>query len=1393
VVSVVAGGSLNLCDPGAGASAGDADMKEESGKRNYSPLPAMSSPMKHAGEAQRNDADGGAPDPSPASMGANWGHVAESVQQVSPEPAKAEDGEVSAEQKQEMEIERDQQKTAKDSDRTPLEMQVDAVGAGGQSEETSKEELKSERPKCGSAEKRATAEKGLSGEPLLAVQAPASTPVQESAQTPESRTPVLTAAADDGHGCSGSGSPVPQPPPDYIPPVAASPAQALAVATPASGLQSLAMPFSAGAALKSGEALLHASKPQVPAPYLRKGRPLRPTCDSTGASSNVEPMSKALHENFDSVSLQALANDSTTASTPIGKVSDVPYAHTPKSDLRPAADPRLQYEPFLAQAQASASQQMATPDTNGRGEDTPGSTQEESAQGRGRPGRKPKDLPPGFERVVDGTDKPYWLAPDKTKCTKWPQVEAWLAKRQAGSTPGSGAQSKSVGGKGVGGPTPTRGDFKIGRAVENPIEPERTEKYDVFDPPQDIAEFLGFVVFYLLHHENEDDAYDLINLSPPSIHGVDVNLCELFHHVRELGGVEKMHMRLWKSVLQTMKLPASTQDANTINLIYERFLVCCEGKSWNKEELQKNANRVAGSDKRANLKTLLRRGLLRVGQEFTWKKRRVDYEAEGREPKPDNLEPAAVGKLNEDGHIEFEGSTYKSLNAFAGAAFMHFDIGPKARADKLDGWNSVKTKGTDGRLKSVQQIKNDYHRSNADTMRNAMLRPRELFSNQAHGLRQQKNQAEMREREEKERQQQLEHAKLLAENPPPAWIHPQYDQRYLEEVENGTREATVSMDLEKMIVDLETGTSQDDLDLAENALQQIVDSVLKPTPLTARYHLTLQCITLSPMVLNRLTKCCWGWLCKSSYSAPYGKWQINMNTVKYRLQSELDPKKGRMHWRKQGLARSSIGAPYTASKLPPGWRREERIPDAGPLVHLKKVFYTYFAPDGKTFTRWPDALAYFIETEEAKLKDAEKATAEAGFFDQAAAEGDAGTSGAEEEKGAEDDGDEDGAEDEEEDDEMGDVDDQERRQQQQQQRPSEATSAPGGGAQLWWPPATCRLVMRDLVFGQSFQVTREGGLQAARCARLARAYILMLKHVCLLREGMARVGSHGPTVQLLIEIITADLPAANDSSTPIDTLCLQLLNGIAHVINLKVSPGKRLLTAISHAIRAQGNGAERNRMRLELVHLLARLADCPHNKQVMAEQEHQVLPTVLPLFMFPQGVGGYQMLSMALDAVHRFCLFDAIPSVLRRLNGTPGCIAALVRIVCGAYEPPHRRDQAWRPEGAGKVQLSDRIHAARVLLKVAEGSGGIASLQRHEKELVCPCTLEPRPSNLHPKSARPSQLLSPRACVHVQKTCACSWVRAGSAKGMDIARGMRVCTLDCCVSRCKPLWATRHP
>ena len=67
-----------------------------------------------------------------------------------------------------------------------------------------------------------------------------------------------------------------------------------------------------------------------------------------------------------------------------------------------------------------------------------------------------------------------------------------------------------------------------------------------------------------------------------------------------------------------------------------------------------------------------------------------------------------------------------------------------------------------------------------------------------------------------------------------------------------------------------------------------------------------------------------------------------------------------------------------------------------------------------------------------------------------------------------------------------------------------------------------------------------------------------------------------------------------------------MLIALAHVINLKVASGKRLLKVISSSIKAQGTSADANGVRYKLVHLLARLADCPHNKQVMVEQTYYI-------------------------------------------------------------------------------------------------------------------------------------------------------------------------------------------
>jgi len=111
----------------------------------------------------------------------------------------------------------------------------------------------------------------------------------------------------------------------------------------------------------------------------------------------------------------------------------------------------------------------------------------------------------------------------------------------------------------------------------------------------------------------------------------------------------------------------------------------------------------------------------------------------------------------------------------------------------------------------------------------------------------------------------------------------------------------------------------------------------------------------------------------------------------------------------------------------------------------------------------------------------------------------------------------------------------------------------------------------------------------------------MLKLLCTTREGLARVGSHPQTIQLLMEFVSAPLPPEPSASLSIDRICVELLDGLAHVINLKVAPGKKLLNTISLAISAQKRGGASSAavaQRYALVHLVTRLADCPHNKQV---------------------------------------------------------------------------------------------------------------------------------------------------------------------------------------------------
>ena len=267
---------------------------------------------------------------------------------------------------------------------------------------------------------------------------------------------------------------------------------------------------------------------------------------------------------------------------------------------------------------------------------------------------------------------------------------------------------------------------------------------------------------------------------------------------------------------------------------------------------------------------------------------------------------------------------------------------------------------------------------------------------------------------------------------------------------------------------------------------------------------------------------------------------MNKYVVDQRLAVELNPKKKGLHWRHQrgrSATSASIGSQYSASRLPPDWRRQEREPPPGSRGSRTSSFkfYTYFAPDGKTFLRWPDALAHFIEIE--KRKGAEKASEAQVSTEQAPAAADSATNGptgcGEEEKGAVDKqmADADGGDEEEEgddDEEIGDEDDYE-----QQQQQTESNAGVAGSTQMWWcnccrsisSDGTCHLVQRDRVFGRSLPALRDGGLEAARYKRLVESYILLLKYLCLERDCLARVGSHGPTLQLLIEIVLAELPA----------------------------------------------------------------------------------------------------------------------------------------------------------------------------------------------------------------------------------------------------------------------------
>ena len=99
----------------------------------------------------------------------------------------------------------------------------------------------------------------------------------------------------------------------------------------------------------------------------------------------------------------------------------------------------------------------------------------------------------------------------------------------------------------------------------------------------------------------------------------------------------------------------------------------------------------------------------------------------------------------------------------------------------------------------------------------------------------------------------------------------------------------------------------------------------------------------------------------------------------------------------------------------------------------------------------------------------------------------------------------------------------------------------------------------------------------------------------------------------------------------------------------------------------QGKDLSSHELRYALVHLLARLADCPHNKQVMVEQEHEVLPAVLPLMIFPQHVGGFKVDTPKISLLHLCC--TSIAPLLHHCCNRGTSVAPLLHLCCTSVAP----------------------------------------------------------------------------------------------------------------------------
>ncbi|EKX53967.1 hypothetical protein GUITHDRAFT_132396 [Guillardia theta CCMP2712] len=820
-----------------------------------------------------------------------------------------------------------------------------------------------------------------------------------------------------------------------------------------------------------------------------------------------------------------------------------------------------------------------------------------------------------------------------------------------------------------------------------------------FDPPEDPAKFLSFVIFYLRVEQRSQEADDLLDPSKmPTVCGQAVNLCELYHIVQNKGGKNRMHRRLWKTVLNEMKLSADVQaDAKELENIYNTYLQFCEDKTWNPEDLKKNAEDLARDPSSVTLKQLLDAGFLSLDAELYWQK---------KHPEKGLLGPV-FGKITLDGQIEFEGQKHKTPAAFASAACK--SLTGRSLKRKHDGWSSVRY-----RNRTLEYYKSQYIDRNSRKNITGMLQPEQYFAAHTNLLSKQKEIIEQREEEERNRALAQEREKSAAKKPPPLWMSPEEDARVAEEISKGNVVVNTTL-----IAQIES-ESLKGAEEARKFLSSVITAIRNGT-----MPELVSGLTVTPRALNSLSKCFWYWIRRTNYVPPRGQWKIDDDMIE-RLHEELAPKRRRVgRALKHGLRMSR----WNASHLPPGWRREIRDVTLG--------YYNYILPDGKVFPTFAKAHEWYsgITQQERDIIDAKAASQIDGAMPgQSAEQGQANAGGEEagqamsEEEGNGEGGNAQGKREgpvdseqvgidetnalKEEDSENERVNDEGQDASDRPPLPEAAAGTQGAEDEqekykLWFCSCCSKPVCQNVVM-EDF-ISRKLCPEFDECqqyAAVVREYLILLKHLCQINKGMQRIGSNASTLQLLIEVVLAGAHS-NFDHKPLDHLAIEVLLAVAPVINLRVSPGTRILSLISDAL-TRACDSHRFDTASMLAFLVARLADNPHNMQVLVENEEQIMPILLSLVMFPRNE---TLIALALEAIQRLLSFSFTAPMLRRIHSIQGCLGVFVRLVCGkpVMIALHRSTH---------ISNEDRIRAANILLKVAEGSGGIAALQEHEQELV---------------------------------------------------------------------------